>query len=36
MTNDKSDFTQGNILKKLGFFYDAHSRGTDPAGSIWC
>ena len=36
MTNDKADFTQGNILKKSGRIYDAGTRRTDPAGSLWC
>ena len=36
MTNDKADFTQGNISEKTGRFYDADSRGIDSAGGIRC
>ena len=34
MNNDKADFTQGSILKKLIRLHDSGTRRTDSAGGI--
>ena len=36
MTNDKADFTQGSILKKLSFFMLPVLGGIDSASSLRC
>ncbi len=35
MTNDKADFTQGSILKKLVAFMMPVLGASDPAGCVW-